>query len=167
MNGLLCFHWDHLDDCDPGTEDWHMGTVMNFTAGVHAQIMWTHKHQSLCWTLKNSSEIQLIFFFCFFHPVLGLLNNGILDNSLTLGFLLFFPPNKFTWNEKRIKLDLWDHYCCQGLHLGYHMMKCNRCSFLYLNFLFKTRQKPCCSSGLLHLVTYVNDHAATQYFNCY
>lgn len=93
-NCLLCFHWDHLGDYDHGTKDWQMVTVMNFTVDVCVQIMLRDKHQNLCWTLKNSRGIQLIFFFCFFHPVLELLNNGILVNSLMLDFLLFFFPQK-------------------------------------------------------------------------
>lgn len=113
--------------------------LMNFTVGVCVQIMWRDKHQNLCWTLKNSRGIQLIFF-CFFHPGLGLMNNGILVNSLMLGFLASPPPppNKFMRNEKRIKLDLWNHCCCQGLCLVYHIMKCNRYSLLCLNLLCKT-----------------------------
>lgn len=53
---------------------------------------------------RNAREIiQLISFLCFFHPVLELLNNEVLNNSVMLGFSS--SPLPIMLNLKGIKLD--------------------------------------------------------------
>lgn len=60
-----CFHWDHLGDCDHGTEGWQMGTVMKFTVGVCAQIMWRDKHQIYAGQWKTLGEFKWFSSFAF------------------------------------------------------------------------------------------------------